>query len=161
MVCTGRLLLLYWGFEAIFFWKNWSFKGSLRILPHETLPIWLEAVSTEERWESPNKLFPSMNVKVLTTKPLTLGRSWHLFTLPPFKFTRFCCVINNLVPKNSPKVASILLLMKSSSNGGKSSLRHVKSQACFEALFEGVFVVSWIQGTLKLNSIVSIFKCVC
>ena len=103
MVCTGRLLLLYWGFEAIFFWKNWSFKGSLRILPHETLPIWLEAVSTEERWESPNKLFPSMNVKVLTTKPLTLGRSWHLFTLPPFKFTRFCCVINNLVPKKLPK----------------------------------------------------------
>ena len=95
MVCTGRLLLLYWGFEAIFFWKNWSFKGSLWILPHETLPIWLEAVSTEERWESPNKLFPIMNVKVLTTKPLTLGRSWHLFTLPPFKFTRFCWVINN------------------------------------------------------------------
>ena len=141
MVCTGRLLLLYWGFEAIFFWKNWSFKGSLRILPHETLPIWLEAVSTEERWESPNKLFPSMNVKVLTTKPLTLGRSWHLFTLPPFKFTRFCCVINNLVPRNFPKVASILLLMKSSSNGGKSSLLETYQVGVhFEALDEGALM---------------------
>ena len=29
----------------------------------------------EERCESPNKLFPSVNVKVLTTKPITLGIS--------------------------------------------------------------------------------------